>query len=87
MLRHDVIHQMPDLGRHVPDGGAEVTDLIGTAHIYFRFQIARLNPVHRTLQFFDRCRNPRGNVSIDDREDEYDKGNNKHDQDPCLQRV
>ena len=40
MLRHDVIHQMPDLGRHVPDGGAEVTDLIGTAHIYFRFQIA-----------------------------------------------
>ena len=87
MLRDDVIHQPPDLGRHVLNGCAEMADLIGAAHIDIRIQVSRLDLVHGLLQRFDRGRDPRGDIGVDHREKESDKHHDKRDQKTRLQRI
>ena len=49
------------------DGGSQMLDLIGAANIDFRFQIPRLDLIHRPFQLLDRCRDPRGDIGVDDR--------------------
>ena len=54
MLRDDVIHQPPDLGRHVLNGCAEMADLARSRPHDIRIQVSRLDLVHGLLQRFDR---------------------------------
>ena len=53
VLRDDILHQQPDLRRHIPDGFTQMLYLVGAARIDRHIQIAFLQDSHRLFQFLD----------------------------------